>query len=44
VIFSLAEGGQIVIHLQVQPIGFAFLDFLSAAQWFVGLCACLGKS
>jgi hypothetical protein len=41
--FSLAKGGQIVIHLQVQLIGFAFLDILSVVQRFVGLCACLGK-
>jgi hypothetical protein len=44
VIFSLAKGGQIVIHLQVLLIGFAFLDFLSAAQRFVGLRVYLGKS
>jgi hypothetical protein len=44
VIFSLAKGGQIVFRLQAQLIGFAFLDFVSVAQPFVGLHVCLGIS
>ncbi len=42
-IFSLAEVGQIMIHLQVQLVGFAFLDLPSAVQRFVGLRVCLDK-